>query len=145
MPDLLIINHENKTILPIDLKTSSHEEWDFPKSFVQWNYQIQARLYWRIIERNIKNDAYFKDFTLLDYLFIVVNRKTITPLVWNFDDTKTYGSIRMRRSDDSVISLEDPFDIGAELHEYLTHSHNVPISIRLNEPNSIVEFINKTC
>lgn len=145
MPDLLIVNHENKTILPIDLKTSSHEEWDFPKSFVQWNYQIQARLYWRIIERNIKNDAYFKDFTLLDYLFIVVNRKTITPLVWNFDDTKTYGSIRMRRSDDSVISLEDPFDIGAELHEYLTHSHNVPISIRLNEPNSIVEFINKTC
>ena len=145
MPDLLIVNHENKTILPIDLKTSSHEEWDFPKSFVQWNYQIQARLYWRIIERNIKNDAYFKDFTLLDYLFIVVNRKTITPLVWNFDDTKTYGGIRMRRSDDSVISLEDPFDIGAELHEYLTHSHNVPISIRLNEPNSIVEFINKTC
>ena len=145
MPDLLIVNHENKTILPIDLKTSSHEEWDFPKSFVQWNYQIQARLYWRIIERNIKNDAYFKDFTLLDYLFIVVNRKTITPLVWNFDDTKTYGSVRMRRSDDSVISLEDPFDIGAELHEYLTHSHNVPISIRLNEPNSIVEFINKTC
>ena len=68
MPDLLIVNHENKTILPIDLKTSSHEEWDFPKSFVQWNYQIQARLYWRIIERNIKNDAYFKDFTLLDYL-----------------------------------------------------------------------------
>ena len=45
MPDLLIVNHENKTILPIDLKTSSHEEWDFPKSFVQWNYQIQARLY----------------------------------------------------------------------------------------------------
>jgi hypothetical protein len=38
MPDLLAVDHENKVIYPIDLKTSSHAEWDFFDSFVQWNY-----------------------------------------------------------------------------------------------------------
>lgn len=35
---LIIINYDNKTIQPIDLKTSGHAEWDFYKSFVDWSY-----------------------------------------------------------------------------------------------------------
>ena len=38
MFDLLLINYEEKTIQPIDLKTSYKKEWDFYKSFVEWNY-----------------------------------------------------------------------------------------------------------
>ena len=82
MADLIIVNHKEKWILPVDLKTSSHTEWDFYKSFVDWRYDIQARLYWAIIRQNMDKDEYFKDFKLLDYRFIVVNRRTLTPLVW---------------------------------------------------------------
>ena len=83
MADLIIVNHKEKWIKPVDLKTSSHTEWDFYKSFVDWRYDIQARLYWSIIRQNMDKDEYFKDFKLLDYNFIVVNKRTLTPLVWN--------------------------------------------------------------
>jgi hypothetical protein len=39
------------------------------------------------------NDDYFKDFDLLEYRFIVVNKETLTPLVWEFPLTKTYGTL----------------------------------------------------
>lgn len=39
MADLIIVNHEEKWVKPIDLKTSSHAEWDFYKSFVDWRYE----------------------------------------------------------------------------------------------------------
>ena len=38
MADLLVCDTKNKIIIPIDLKTSSHAEWDFYKSFIDWNY-----------------------------------------------------------------------------------------------------------
>ena len=39
MADELIVNHERKIIIPVDLKTSSKCEWDFYKSFVDWRYE----------------------------------------------------------------------------------------------------------
>lgn len=39
MADLIIVNHKEKWVLPIDLKTSSKPEWDFYKSFVDWRYE----------------------------------------------------------------------------------------------------------
>ena len=39
MADCICVNNEKKTIQPIDLKTSSHNEWEFPKSFQQWRYR----------------------------------------------------------------------------------------------------------
>lgn len=38
MADLLLCDFEKKLIYPIDLKTSSHTEWDFWKSFIDWSY-----------------------------------------------------------------------------------------------------------
>ena len=35
MADLIIVNHKEKWVKPVDLKTSSHTEWDFYKSFLQ--------------------------------------------------------------------------------------------------------------
>lgn len=39
MADLLVVDHANKIVYPIDLKTSSHTEWDFYQSFIQWRYK----------------------------------------------------------------------------------------------------------
>lgn len=39
MADLIVVNHKEKWVLPVDLKTSSHTEWDFYKSFVDWRYE----------------------------------------------------------------------------------------------------------
>ena len=39
MSDLLVVNHKDKTITPIDLKTSFKPEWRFYKSFIEWGYK----------------------------------------------------------------------------------------------------------
>lgn len=39
MADEIVVNHEKKIVIPCDLKTSSHKEYDFHKSFVQWRYK----------------------------------------------------------------------------------------------------------
>lgn len=138
MADLIIVDHNKKIIIPVDLKTSGKPEWDFYKSFVDWRYDVQARLYWRIIRDNLDRDPYFKDFKLLDYRFIVVNRRTLTPLVWECEFTQQKGPIVFKD-----IVLEDPEDIGKELHTYLTSNLSVPIGISLKEPNSLTKWLSK--
>lgn len=85
MFDELWVDHKRKIIIPIDLKTTGHPEDEFKSSFAQWRYDIQAKLYTYILYQNIKKDEYFKDFRILEYNFIVINRRTLSPLVWVFD------------------------------------------------------------
>lgn len=86
MFDELIVDHEHKVIYPIDLKTTGHPEEEFKGSFTQWRYDIQAKLYTYILSQCIANDEYFKDFKIANYQFIVINRRTVAPIVWEFDD-----------------------------------------------------------
>ena len=128
MVDELIVNYSNKTIQPIDLKTSSHNEWEFPKSFQQWLYVIQARLYWRIIRATMDKDPFFKDFKLLPYKFIVVNRKNCKPMVWDFPLTEAIGEIKIATPTGYIITWRDPYVIGKELKRYLEESPELPFN-----------------
>lgn len=141
MMDLALVDHKKKVIIPCDLKTSSHYEWDFYKSFNEWRYDIQARLYWRILRHNMDKDDYFKDFTLTDYHFIVVNKKSLTPLVWEFPYTTTQGDITIGKN--NQITWRDPYKIGNELNYYLTIAPPVPIGISESTTNDIRLWCNK--
>lgn len=133
MADLICVDYEKKVIYPIDLKTSSHAEWDFEQSFLQWKYIIQSMLYWRIIRANLDKDPYFKDFTLENYRFIVVNKFTLTPLVWEFPMTKESGTL----VDNEGNEYRDPFVIGKELKSYLDFKPAVPNGIEKDGINTI--------
>ena len=133
MMDLVIVDYEKKIIYPYDLKTSSHCEWDFEESFLQWGYNWQARLYWRILRANLDKDSYFKDFELKDFKFIVVNRKTLTPLVWEFPLTQAYGTL----IDEKGNEYRDPYVIGEELQSYLNCKPPVPFGIEAHGVNTI--------
>lgn len=141
MFDGLKVDHINKTIQPIDLKTSFKKEWDFYKSFIEWNYQIQNRLYYRILLENIKKDEYFKDFKILPYKDIVVNRLTLTPLVWDCDFTFAVGTLTFGKNNQIV--MRDPEEIGKELHHYLTTAPKVPIGINISRGNDLRTWMNK--
>lgn len=138
MADLIIVDYENKRVIPCDLKTTGHPEWDFYKSFIDWKYDIQARLYWANIRQNMDKDSYFKDFQLLNYRFIVVNKKTLHPLVWLYPLT-------MNLQEDLTISkdtvLRSPLKIGEELNYYLTSNAKVPIGI--HKINNLMDWLNK--
>ena len=141
MADLIIIDPKNMIIYPIDLKTSSHTEWDFYESFIQWRYDIQSRLYWRIIRDNMDRDPFFRDYKLTNYTFVVVNKKTLTPLAWEFEDTQKMGTLVYGKH--QQIELQDPFELGKQLSIYLSSRPQVPEGINIGSSNSITQWLNK--
>lgn len=136
---LIIVDHNNKVIIPCDLKTTGNKEYEFPEHFVHWQYQIQARLYWRIIRDAMDKDDYFRSFKLLDYRFIVVNKQNCQPLIWEFDKTQCVGDITL----DSGFIMRDPYTIAEELHEYLSIRPDVPFGIEKVKRNNIMTWLNK--
>ena len=78
-------------------------------------------------------DLYFKDFTLENYRFIVVNKESLTPLVWEFPLTKSMGTL----VDNEGKEFRDPFDIGTELQGYLNLKPRVPVGIDQEGINTI--------
>lgn len=144
MFDELIVNHNGKTIQPIDLKTSckkSDREWDFPKHYIEWGYQLQNRLYVRILQSTISRDEYFNDFKILPYKDIIIFRNSDTPLVWDIPFTFALGSLYLGK--DSQIVMRDPEDIGKELTYYLKNKPKVPLEINEAKPNNLRYWINR--
>ena len=141
MLDLVIVDHINKTIYPIDLKTSSTPEWEFFRSFIKWRYDIQARLYWKILRYNLDQHPEFKDYEVADFTFIVVNKETLTPLTWLFSDSKLDGTLKYGKL--SQVKLEDPMLIVRQLHRYLTKAPVVPDDIYIEVRNSIGYWLNQ--
>lgn len=141
MADLIIVDHEAKEIIPVDLKTSSKPEWSFFKSFIDWCYYMQANLYYKIIEDNIKNDDYFKDFVIKPYRFIVVNRKTLCPLVWEYNSSHLEGDIVI-----GDVLLKDWRKVLTDLNYYLTLKPLVPKGINeYSKINNIETWIANEC
>jgi len=78
--DLVIVDHENKEIHPIDIKTTGNSVFSFDSSALKWRYDLQSSfyssaLYWLI---NKSNDEYWnklKDYRILPFKFIVESTK----------------------------------------------------------------------
>lgn len=143
MFDEIVIFHDTKEILPIDLKTScklSDKEWDFPKHYVEWNYQLQNRLYVRILQDNILKDDYFKDFKILNYRDIIVFKGNNTPLVWEVPFTFEKGTLTFGKY--NQIEMRDPFEIGKKLYHYLTSRPKVPMGINKTGLNDLNVWLN---
>lgn len=83
--DMVCINHKNKTIQLIDIKTTGDYTSNFEKSVVKRRYDIQSSFYLEAIKYYLLNsDRDFKDYTLLDFKFIVESTKNIgCPLLYN--------------------------------------------------------------
>ena len=141
MLDLVIVDHKNKVIYPCDLKTSSHKEFDFYKSYITWQYYIQSKLYYRTLKANLDKDEYFKDFEINNYRFIVCNGDTLNPLVWEDCFTKACGDKYYGK--DKQYFFRDPYNIAKELNYYLSTGAKVPIGITNDKPNNLYKWINE--
>lgn len=139
MFDLIIVNHDRKIIIPIDLKTSSMLEYDFPKKYLENRYDLQSRLYCRILKNIIKDDEYFKDFKIGDFRFMVINKNNRLPLIFIDEYSFVEGDIEVKFKSGSVKILRDPIIIGKELKMYLEKDAVVPDGIEIYGLTSIQE------
>ena len=144
MFDELIIFHDTKKIQPLDLKTSCKKldrEWDFPSHYIEWGYQLQNRLYVRILQDVISKDEYFKDFKILPYKDIIIFRGSDTPLVWDIPFTFERGTLYFGKN--KQIEMRDPEEIGKELSYYLSLRPKVPINIYETGGNDLRTWLNR--
>ena len=140
MMDECVVIHDKKLIIPIDLKTScSCKEEEFYFNFLKYHYSLQSRLYSRILRANLDKDDYFKDFTILNYRFIFCNKDSYSPLVWEFKETHSKGTLYYGRY--KQIGFPDPEDLGRELYLFFS-SGQKPEEPLIADRNSLDSWIN---
>lgn len=97
MLDLLVIDHEEKTIQIADLKTIARSAFDFPNSFIKYGYYIQAWFYYHAVRELIAGRAvspafsstqleFLAEYTVKPPLFIVVPKVEGSAVVFSMSD-----------------------------------------------------------
>lgn len=99
--DRVIVNHEDKTITPIDFKTTSKSVLNFEKSFWHFRYDFQAAVYTLglSLDKSEKFQKYYKDgYSFKPMLYIVVETfLSNPPMVFEISktaiNTGLYGNV----------------------------------------------------
>lgn len=79
--DKLTIDHKNKTVQMIDLKTGKDDALKFMKSFIDYRYYLQEAVYikgFNYICKQLK----LKDYKLLPFQFLYIGRSEKIPLMY---------------------------------------------------------------
>ena len=79
--DRIIIDHKNKTIQLIDLKTGKESALDFTNSFIKYRYYLQEAVYTKAF-KHICKILKLKDYKLLPFQFLYIGRSERIPLVY---------------------------------------------------------------
>lgn len=137
MADRILVNHRQKTVTIVDLKTTGQPEYMFYRSFLKFRYDIQARLYHAILSKILEDT----DYTVNDFLFVAVNRESLNPLIWRWRSGEDDPMYDMKAGKDREILLRSPFTIGKELYGYLQSGAMVPEGIGWE--NDLQTWINR--
>ena len=144
MLDLLIVDHKNKTLQPVDLKTSSVPGFEFSKNFLQFRYDLQASMYTDVLADVISKTEEYKDYTILPFLFTDISRTDKVPVTYEYDphdpsqedgfcyesNGKIYKHKTWQALLDEIINYEE------------THA-KVPSYISTTKPNNLLMILNK--
>lgn len=79
--DILKIDHKNKTIRFIDLKTGKNEALDFSNSFIKYRYYLQESVYTKAF-KDICKELGLKDYKLLPFQFLYIGRSEQIPILY---------------------------------------------------------------
>ena len=70
--DIVLIDHEEKKIYPVDLKTTSSSVYYFSSSFIKYKYYLQSSMYTAAIEDLFVNEI-SEGYTVENFKFVVVS------------------------------------------------------------------------
>lgn len=83
--DIIVIDHTNKTVQLIDLKTGQDNAENFMNSFIKYRYYFQSLIYQNSFDIICKN-LNLVDYKLLPFQFLYIGRKQKMPLVYTVTD-----------------------------------------------------------
>lgn len=83
--DIINIDHENKKVYFIDLKTGKNPAIEFPDSFIKWRYYFQGAIY-KLAFDSICKQLKLKDYTLEPFQFLYISKSDKIPLIYEMTD-----------------------------------------------------------
>lgn len=142
MPDLVIVNHREKTIQPVDLKTSATQGWNWWKeNFIKYRYDIQAHLYSDGLREVTSHIPGYEDYTILPYLFADISRSDMQPVTYRYDQTDfTQADGFSFESNGKQYTYKRWDKLLEEIKYYEENESKVPVNIDTNKPNDILEL-----
>ena len=135
MFDLLVVDHTNKTLQPVDLKTSYMPGYDFADHFVKMRYDLEAQVYVSVLQEVVKGTEY-EEYTILPYLFTDISKTDKVPVTWSYDVT-AYPEFKFKD-----YTYKNWKVLLAEINEYQRTQATVPSYIKTDGPNDILSILN---
>jgi hypothetical protein len=74
MLDCLVINHNAKLIIPVDLKTGESPCKDFPMLYTGHRYYVQGGLYREALKSIVDNDFELMGYTVKEFEFVYISK-----------------------------------------------------------------------
>lgn len=74
MLDCLIVNHNEKLLIPVDLKTGEAPVKDFPMLYTSHRYYIQGALYREALKSILENDFDITDYKVKPFEFVYISK-----------------------------------------------------------------------
>jgi len=144
MPDMLEVNHADKTIIPWDVKTSGAPGYDWwEENFVKMRYDIQAALYTDVLYYTIKKIPEYKDYKILPFIFMDISRTDKYPVAYEYDpcsDSQCDGLCF--ESNGRQVKLKNYRVLLDEILEYESTMTKVPSYITTVGPNDLIALLN---
>lgn len=142
MLDLIVVNHKDKTIRPVDLKTSANPAYMFKDNFLKYRYDIQAQLYTDMLVK-VKNDSHvFAEYDVLPFQFAVISPSDNVPLLFEYnpyDGINDNGLEFVSRGKTYKYNRWD--EVAEEIMKYMKAYATVPDGFKLNEANSLNDML----
>lgn len=145
MPDLLVINHKEKKIQPVDLKTSSTPAWNFRENFINFRYDIQAKLYSDVLQEVISKDDELSKYKVQPYLFTDISRVDKVPVTYVYDQTDLLqkNGLSFYNGSGKTYTYKSWQCLLDEILSYEETNAKVPSYIKTDTPNDIISLIEK--
>lgn len=135
MFDVLKVDHKNKTLQPVDLKTSYMPGYNFADHFVKMRYDLEAQVYTDVLKAVIQGTEY-EPYTILPYLFTDISRTDKIPVTFSYNVTD-YPEFKFKD-----YTYKNWKALLLEIDDYQYTHAVVPSYIRTDGPNDLLELLN---
>lgn len=77
--DILFIDHINRKVRVVDIKTTGTSVYAFKSSYMKYRYYLQGAYYTRAVHEHLKDEGIEQDYELLSPLFLVAEKANVNP------------------------------------------------------------------
>lgn len=138
MADLIVVNHSEKTIQIVDLKTSAMPAYDFSQNFIKYRYDLEAEIYTDVVEK-IANENGYSDYEVLPFLFTDISRVDKVPVTYSYDPVGGF----VYSKGEKTYEYKGWKELLAEILHYEEENAKVPSYITTDGPNDLIEILER--